>query len=181
MRVPFHLIGLLLAGGLATGCATHAQPLPSADPPGLNAPEPPVRYVVPPTEEPTLPAAVEPPSGEAPPAATSKTPVRNPSPRPSTPPAVEAPPVPTPTPAPAHLLTSANTAEFELRVNKQLDLARSNLAKVKREDLGADAKAHFDAAQGFIRQAVEALKVKNLIYAGQLADKAATMAALLRK
>ena len=47
--------------------------------------------------------------------------------------------------------------------------------------MGTDAKAQFDAALGFIRQADEALKVKNLIYAGQLADKAATMAALLKK
>jgi hypothetical protein len=66
-------------------------------------------------------------------------------------------------------------------VRAQLDLARANLAQVSRPTLGTDAKAHYDAAQGFIRQADEALKVKNLIYAGQLADKAATMAALLRK
>ena len=52
---------------------------------------------------------------------------------------------------------------------------------MKRSALGSDARAQFDSAMGFVRQADEALKVKNLVYAGQLADKAATMAALLRR
>ena len=112
--------------------------------------------------------------------------MRTPNPRgsstASSPPAVVSePPPPAPTPAPAILLTSANTAEFENRVREQLNRARGNLSQVNPKDLGTDAKAHYAAAQGFIRQADEALKVKNLIYAGQLADKAATMAALLRK
>jgi hypothetical protein len=94
---------------------------------------------------------------------------------------VETPAPPVPTPTPAILLTSANTAEFERRVVAQLNKARADLDQVSRPALGTEAQAHFDAAKGFIRQADEALKVKNLIYAGQLADKAATMAALLRK
>ena len=65
-------------------------------------------------------------------------------------------------------------------MEKQLSRAQSDLDQVKRP-LGPDAQAQFDAAQGFIRQAREAIKVKNWIYAGQLADRAATMAALLRK
>ena len=89
-------------------------------------------------------------------------------------------PPPTPTPAPAILLTSVNSPEFEQRIQGQINKAKEDLNQVK-GPLGTEAKAHFDAARGFIRQAEEALKVKNLIYAGQLADKAATMAALLKK
>jgi hypothetical protein len=145
----------------------------------LNVPEPPGRYVLPRTEQRTLPAPIEEPQPSSSAAVPTKPPVRSPNPRPAAPPPAEPPPVPTPTPA--ILLTSANTAEFEKRVRDQLDRARNDLNQVNRDALGTDAKAHFDAARGFIRQAEEALKVKNLIYAGFLADKAATLAALLRK
>ena len=177
----FQAPGLLLVGALAAGCSAHAEPLTPAATPTLNVPEPPGRVVIPQTEQQTLPPPIEepPPSGGA--AVTSKPPVR-PNPRPATPPPAETPPpVPTPTPTPAILLTSANTAEFEKRVRERLDLARTLLDQVSRPALGTDAKAHYDAAKGFIRQAEEALKVKNLIYAGNLADKAATLAAALRK
>lgn len=180
-RVSSHLIGLLLFSGLATGCAAYAQPLMPTGTPALNVPEPPVRVVVPAPEQPTLPPVEEAPPSTAPASPTSKAPVRNPNPRPVvTPPPAEPPPATVP-PPPAILLTSANTAEFEKRVRAQLALAQANLAQVNRANLGTDAKAQYDAAQGFIRQADEALKVKNLVYAGQLADKAATMAALLRR
>jgi hypothetical protein len=79
------------------------------------------------------------------------------------------------------LQTTANTAAREKQVHDLLTQARADLLRVNRKSLGQDARAQFDSAQGFIRQAEEALKVKNLVYAGQLADKAATMAALLRK
>ena len=180
IRVPAQIAGLLFVGGLAAGCSAHAEPLTPAGAPPLNVPEPPGRYVLPPTER-TLPPEIEEPPASSSTTAGTKPPVRNPNPRPPTPPPAEPPPAPAPTPAPAILLTSANTAEFETRVRKQLELARANLNQVSRPALGTDAKAHYDAARGFIRQADEALKVKNLIYAGQLADKAATMAALLRK
>ena len=179
MRVHAHVAGLFLSGSVLAGCATHAEPLTPAGTPALNAPEPPGRYVLPATEQPTLPPQVEdPPAGSGAPV-TAKPPVR-PNPRPASPPPAEPPPpTPTPTPTPAILSTPAS-ADFEQRIEKQLSLAQSDLDQVKRP-LGTDAQAQFNAAQGFIRQAREALKVKNLIYAGQLADKAATMAALLRK
>ena len=178
MRAPLSLMGLLLAGTLASSCATHAQPLPQAEPPELNAPEPPARVVVPPTLERTLPAAEEPPNSSAP-VTPPRTPARNPAPRPVATP----PPEPTPTPAapPPPLLTSANSPAFEKQVRDQLNIALGHLNSLDRRSLGTEAQAQYDAAKGFARQAEEALKVKNLIYAGQLADKAATMAALLRK
>lgn len=179
MRVPAQVIGLLLAGGLAAGCAAHAEPLAPAGTPPLNAPEPPVRVVVPTTEEQTLPPSIGEPPASSTSAVGTKPPAR-PNPRPAAPPPAEPPP-PVPTPTPAILLTPQNTAAFEQRIRDQLSGARTNLNQINRKELGTDAQAQFDAAVGFLRQAEDALKVKNLIYAGQLADKAATMAALLRK
>jgi len=167
--------------GLAVGCAAHAAPLVPSNAPALDAPEPPQRVVVPAPEQPTLPPPTEePPASAVPPASGVKPPVRNPTPRPVASPPPPEPPVAPPS-APAILLTSANSPAFEKSVRDQLERARADLGQVSRASLGTDAKAQFDAAQGFIRQADEALKVKNLIYAGQLADKAATMAALLRR
>lgn len=74
-----------------------------------------------------------------------------------------------------------NTADFERRIRQQLSRATTLLAQVSPRTLGAEAKAQYDAAQGFVRQCEAALKVRNLMFASQLADKAATMAALLRK
>ncbi|HUR20480.1 MAG TPA: hypothetical protein VMZ90_06705 [Vicinamibacterales bacterium] len=182
MRVPAHVTGLLLVGGLAAGCSAHAEPLTPSASPALNVPEPPGRYVLPATEQQTLPPPIEEASSTSAAPPTSRPPVRTPNPRPAAPPQAEPPPpAPAPTPTPAILLTSANSPAFEKSVQEQLKRARTDLGQVTRATLGTDARAQFDAAQGFIRQADEALKVKNLIYAGQLADKAATMAALLKK
>jgi uncharacterized protein (DUF885 family) len=74
-----------------------------------------------------------------------------------------------------------NTADFEKRIRMQLDRATKNLAQVNPRALSSEAKAQYDAAQGFVRQCEQALEVRNLMFASQLADKAATMAALLRK
>ncbi len=74
-----------------------------------------------------------------------------------------------------------NTADFERRIRAQVSRATSHLAQVNPRTLSAEAKAQYDAAHGFVRQSEEALKVRNLMFASQLADKAATMAALLRK
>jgi hypothetical protein len=180
MRVPYALIGLLLAGAVAAGCATRAEPLTQAEAPALNAPEPPPRVVVPATVERTLPPVVDEPPDSTVPTTPARTPPRNPNPRPATTPPPEPPPAAT-APPPPFLLTSANSPGFEKAVRRQLDIALGHLNSLNPKSLGPDAKAHYDAARGFVRQAEDALKVKNLVYAGQLADKAATMAALLRK
>ena len=160
-----HAILLVAVAGLA-GCAAKAQsltPMPH-DGPALVPPTPPARVIVPTPEQPTLPVAVEPPTAA-------------PTTRPR-----ETPPPAQPTPPPPPILsTSANTADFEKRIRQQLAKANGDLGQVKRQALGADARAQYDAALGFIRQAESALKVKNLMFAGQLADKAATLAELLRR
>jgi len=170
------LIVVALASAVIAGCAANAAPLVPTGEPALNAPEPPARVVVPAPEQPTLPPVEEPP----PPVETTAKPARTAPPRP----VVVAPPTEPPpagTTPPPVLQTSANTAEFERRVRGQLALAHTHLAQINPRNLGVEARAQYDAALGFIRQAEDALKVKNLVYAGQLADKAATMAALLRR
>ncbi len=172
MRV---LLGVLVLA-LATGaCAAKAQAPVTTHTPALQPPSPPARVIVPAPEQPTLPPAEEPPpavppSRPAPPAA-SRPPATT-----TTPPVVDP-----PSPPPSLLLTGANAAEFEKRVRAQMARAESDLSQINRQSLGADARGQFDAARGFLRQAEEALKVRNLVFAGQLADKAATLATLLRK
>jgi len=179
------VIGVALSAVSGVSCAANAAPRVPTDTPELRTPEPPARVVVPAPVQPTLlalpsieeppPTGVLPPTrrlGTPPPASTTPPPVP-----PTDPPAATTGP---PTTRPV-LRTTANTAEFEKRVRAQLARAQIDLGLVKRSALGSDARAQFDSAMGFVRQAEEALKVKNLVYAGQLADKAATMAALLRR
>lgn len=164
----------------AAACGARADTtLPGASP-ALLPPTPPARLVIPAPELPTLPepeaAAPATPTPATPPrAGTSRPTPPPPSPPPAAPPAtVEAAP-------PAVLSTTTNTADFERRIRQQLARANTLLGQVNPRSLGAEAKAQYDAAQGFARQCEEALKVRNLMLASQLADKAATMAALLRK
>lgn len=59
--------------------------------------------------------------------------------------------------------------------------ARHDLDKINYKALGADAKVQYDAANQYINQAEDALKLKNYVFASQLADKAAVLASLLVK
>ena len=47
------------------------------------------------------------------------------------------------------------------------------------QTLDADGRVQDDTARRFMQQADEALKARNVVFAGKLADKAATMAAVL--
>ncbi len=169
---------VVLALGL-TACAAKAEVDMATGAPGLVPPTPPARLVVPIAEKPTLPdvdaEASQPPAPTTPNRPRETRPPVPPTP-PPTPPATQV-----ETPPPAVLSTTANTANFERRIRAQLSKASGDLAQINPRALGADARAQYDAAQGFIRQCEEALKVRNLMFAGQLADKAATMAALLRR
>jgi hypothetical protein len=45
--------------------------------------------------------------------------------------------------------------------------------------LTVDGKAQYDTARRFVQQSEDALRTGNLVFAGKLADKAATMASVL--
>jgi hypothetical protein len=144
-----------------------SQPIvaaPAVDVPN-RAPEP-----IEPTQPPPPPARVE-RGGE------SQTPAR-------TEPPAEAPaaaaPNPAPTPPPA-LQTTANPSEAEQRTRVTLENAKRDLNKIDLKRLNADARSQYDIARRMVQQAEEALKGRNPVFAEQLADKAAQIAALLQK
>jgi hypothetical protein len=70
--------------------------------------------------------------------------------------------------------------ELEKRTRGLLLEATSNLNRIDYGRLNADAKGQYDSAKGFVRQAEDALRTQNLVFASYLADKAATLAAQLR-
>jgi hypothetical protein len=70
-------------------------------------------------------------------------------------------------------------AQTEASIRAHLERASRDLQRVNYAALNADGRAQFDTAKGFMQQAEEALKAANLNFASKLADKAATMAAVL--
>ena len=70
-------------------------------------------------------------------------------------------------------------AQTEASIRALLDRAGQDLQRVNYAALNADGRTQYDTARRFQLQAEEALKGANLAFAGKLADKAATMAAVL--
>jgi hypothetical protein len=169
------VIAIALLVAAAAGCAkTHARtPAPS---PALAAPEPPDRVIVPIT----LAAPIE-----AAPAAPAPA-VPAPAPRATPPRAAERPTEQTSPPAaprdaapPPVLQTTSNPAEMEQRARGLIADAQRALDRVARDQLSANARAQYDTATSFIRQADAALKIRNVVLAQELAQKASALASQL--
>jgi hypothetical protein len=109
--------------------------------------------------------AAEPPKPEPPPVETAKTP--------------EEPVKPAPPPATLQTTPTQRELEVERRVRTMLTQATNDLNRTNYQALNADGRTQYDAAKGFVRQAEDALKAKNLPFASNLADKAAVLAAQL--
>ena len=77
--------------------------------------------------------------------------------------------------------TAPPTAESALAKTIRATLSRANadLTRVDYRRLNVDARQQYDTAKRFIRQADDAVRAKNLVFAKNLADKAATLAAQL--
>ena len=179
------LLVLLLSAVAATGCARlHAR---TVGPP-LETPAPPPR-VIPAAREPIegQPIVAPSPVGEVQaPAPAAITPPPSPAPAPAPSPQTPAPPVATerPVPAPeppASLQTTANPSAAEQRTRAALASARRDLGRIDVRALSSDGRAQYDIARRFVSQANAALNDKNFEFAQQLADKAATLAALLQR
>ncbi len=173
-----------------TGCTrTHAKTSPQSPP--LDVPEPP-------------PRAVEPVDTEAPtPIPLQQEPARNAPPRPRQPPPREQPhteppknepqkpeaaqpeapkPEEAPKPNPSTTLqTMPSNAEgdAERAIRATLQRATSDLNHVDYRALNSDARNQYDTAKRMMRQADDAVRTKNLVFAKNLADKAAALAAQL--
>jgi outer membrane biosynthesis protein TonB len=172
---------------LAVGC-THAQAkttpeMPALEMPALEMPAPPPRDV-----EPNEAEAPQPVPLVAEPA--RNTPARpRPAPQPPKPepPKPEPPPVESPKPAeepakaPTTLQTTPATEEGDVErgIRASLQRATADLNRVDYRALNADARTQYDTAKRFVRQADDAMRIKNLVFAKNLADKAATLAAQL--
>ena len=171
----------------AAGCATlHARTVG----PVLETPAPPPR-VVPSARQPieSQPIVASPPVGEvqtSPPAAikppdNTPPPAAVPAPAPAPPVASERPPAQAPAEPPPTLQTTANPVAAEQRTRAALANATRDLGRIDVRTLSTDAKTQYDIARRFIAQARQALSANNFEFAQQLADKAATLAALLQK
>jgi hypothetical protein len=171
---------------LASGGCIRARARTTPTPPPLDVPLPPPRLVEaaeepPPPEPLTLPAeptrSTLPPPPRTPPAPAQQTE----SSKPPEPPKPPEEPKEIKPPAATTLRTTPTQQEGELerRTRGLLLEATSNLNRTDYGRLNADAKGQYDSAKGFVRQAEDALRTKNLVFASYLADKAATLAAQL--
>jgi type IV secretory pathway VirB10-like protein len=183
-RVIVIIAPLLAAGGCAKA---HAKALPGGPP--LETPLPPPRVVSSPIESEPIVTAVPPIEAPGPrPAPTAPRPAPR-AERTDPPPAQTAvqppappPPAPPPVDEPARTLqTTANAPQVEQRTRGLLANAMRDLNRIDYRALGKDAQAQYDIAKRFTEQAEEALKSKNVLFAEQLADKAAGLAAQLLK
>lgn len=174
--LPLALVGAVLAGGCV-------KPKPQVEPemPVLEPPPPPPRVIVSYEPEPEPEPAAEPEPVETP---------ETQRPRPSRParsdPASRPEPAPPPaarpaTPPPSLTLkpSSGSEAKTEASIRDLLSRASRDLGRANYGALDPDGRTQYDTAKRFLEQAEEALKTRNYVFAGKLADKAATMAAVL--
>ena len=155
--------------------------------PALETPAAPPRVVPEAVQPIASQPIVAPPVGEVqttpPPERIPTVTSRTPDAPPPAPAVVAPPPAAAPaTPAPAPTLqTTANPAAGEQRTRAALANATRDLGRIDVRMLSVDARAQYDIARRFIAQATDALNAKNYEFAQQLADKAATLAALLQR
>jgi hypothetical protein len=79
------------------------------------------------------------------------------------------------------LQTTANPAEVEQRARALMSAAQRDLDRINPSQLTTNARAQYETARDFVRQAENALKIKNVVLARELADKAAALASQLRR
>ena len=178
--MPMRGVAIMLLTASLGACAAKAQVRSEAPLPMLDPPPPPPRVVAvyTPEPEPIVPTpAVEPAAPVRPPSRPSR-PEQKPEPAATTPETVEsavrpATPSLTLTPTPGSESTTAAA------IRDLLGRATRDLGRVNSASLNSDGRAQYDTARRFIQQAEEALRASNIVYAGKLADKAATMAAVL--
>jgi hypothetical protein len=136
-------------------------------PPPISLPEEPVRNT--PTLPPSRPATE--PARPAQPPAAPETPVDAAKPEELT------------TPRPPTTLQTTPTQreeEVERRIWGLLGQAKADLNRINYQALTSDGRTQYEQAKRFISQAEDALqRARNFVYANNLADKAATIAAQL--
>jgi hypothetical protein len=168
---------VLLTASLGA-CAVKAQVSAEVELPLLEPPPPPPRVVTlyqddpePAPLAPVVEAVPARPVGRPQPPAIRPEPPVTPEPVPEV--VKPAPPSLTLTPTPG------SESQTVVAIRDLMARATRDLARVNAGALNADGRAQVEAARRFLEQADEALKARNVVFAGKLADKAATMAAVL--
>ena len=179
MRVTRVASLVLLTASLAA-CAAKAQVRTEVEVPLLNPPPPPPRVVADYAPEPEpvpLAPAVEPSEPVRPPVRQPR-PEQKPEPAVATPEPAEAaarPQQPSLTLSPS----PGSESQTAVAIRNLIMRATRDLARVNTSSLNDDGRAQYATARRFIEQAEDALRARNVVFAGKLADKAATMAAVL--
>ena len=187
-RANAFLAGVLtLVAVTASGCLlAHAKTVPSSPPLDMPAPPPrvietsdtaaplpPVPLVEEPVRQPVRPQSRPTPRSES---------TRPEAPKADQPKAEQGEGLkPEEKPAQTTLQTTPAAAEGELErtIRAQLNRATADLNRIDYRALNADARNQYETAKRFIRQSDEALRQKNLVFAKNLADKAASLAGQL--
>jgi hypothetical protein len=169
------VVGLAALAAASGACAKVQARTPAAvPPPPLHTPTPEPRMVIPvgvdPEEPPPAPATTT--TAPAPRRDSTAKPPPVPTAPPSPPPA--APPEPQPV-----LQPSANISQVETDARNLLASANHNLNRVQVWTLDDQGMANWKLARGLVAAAQRALDLKSYVYAKQVADKAARLAALL--
>ena len=180
MRVS-RIVPVVLLTATLTACAAKAQVRTEAEMPLLEPPPPPPRVVAvyePEPGPPPIAPVVEPAMPVRPPARPAR-PEQKPEPVTTVAETVEA--IARPPSGPSLTMTPSPGSESQTvaAIRALLGRAARDLSRVNAVALNGDGRAQYDQARRFIQQAEEALKTRNIVLAGKLADKAATMAAVL--
>ena len=170
---------VLLTASLGA-CAAKAQVRSEVEVPLLDPPPPPPRVVVAYVDPEPLPVAppAEPVSPSRP-APRPPRPEQRPEPATTAPEIVESLPRPAPPPSLTLTPTPGTEAQTVTAIRDLMGRAARDLSRVNAGALNSDGRSQYDTARRFLEQAEDALKVRNIVFAGRLADKAATMAAIL--
>ena len=178
---------------ILSGCASLSAKGKAPELPAMNVPPPPPRVIQPtpePLPEPVADLPPAPPNANAPrggsrppasrPPAQAEAPKADPKPVEPPPPAPQEPaPAPTtPIPPSAQLRTpqTADTNNSEKAIGATVVRARELLKNVDYRILNSERKKAYDDANRYMRQAEDAVKEGNLVFALSLANKAETLA-----
>ena len=178
--IQMRAVAIVLLSASLGACAAKAQVRTEVEVPLLDPPPPPPRVVAvyEPLPEPLpLTPAVEPATPVRPPTRPPR-PEQRPEPSTTTE-TVETTTRPAPGPSLTLTPTPGSESQTVAAIRDLIARATRDLSRVNSATLNTDGRAQYDTARRFIQQAEDALRARNIVFAGKLADKAATMAAVL--
>jgi hypothetical protein len=183
-RWAYALAPAIFGALLASGCMkAQAKTVPQV-PLDMPAPPPRVVEVSDPASPPIVPFPEEPVRSTPPlprPTPPQRTESRPPEPTPDIPAdTAKTDEVPKPPASPTlQTVPAQQETEAERKIRAILGQAANDLNRINVQSLNADARQQFETARGFVRQAEDALRAKNLVFASNLAEKASALAAQL--